>query len=211
MVIRAVIQPNVSIATVALHYRLNANLLRSWLAAQEERDAAEATREELNVSSPEFVPRQMQNGVAGTMHIEIEVRARRRSRCAGRCRPRATAQRGCRGVLENARPRSWALIRSAQLNGHDPLDYLKIPWTRNAGSSTRRSVAEIARSHEVNANQLFDWRKQYLDGRLGVNGREYALLPVTVNEASDGGVAEPAASPPAASAPGQDTHPVATR
>jgi transposase len=77
--------------------------------------------------------------------------------------------------------------------------------------SSGRSVAEIARSHEVNANQLFDWRKQYLDGRLGVNGREYALLPVTVNEASDGGVAEPAASPPAASAPGQDTYPVATR
>jgi transposase len=39
----------------------------------------------------------------------------------------------------------------------------------------------------VNANQLFNWRKQYPDGRLGVNGRECALLPVTVNEASDGG------------------------
>jgi hypothetical protein len=67
-------QPNVSIAAVALHYRLNAKLLRSWVAAQEERDAAEAARKELNVSSPEFVPLQMQNGVAGAMHIEIEVR-----------------------------------------------------------------------------------------------------------------------------------------
>jgi transposase len=55
----------------------------------------------------------------------------------------------------------------------------------------------------VNANQLFNWRKQYPDGRLGVNGRECALLPVTVNEASDGGGAKPAASPPAASAPGK--------
>ncbi|MEX3935788.1 hypothetical protein AB4Y32_28975 [Paraburkholderia phymatum] len=29
-------QPNVSIAAVALHYQLNANLLRRWVAAQEE-------------------------------------------------------------------------------------------------------------------------------------------------------------------------------
>ena len=69
--------------------------------------------------------------------------------------------------------------------------------------SSERSVAEIARSHELNANQLFDWRKQYLDGRLGASGRECALLPVTVNEASDTGVAEPAASLPAAPAPGK--------
>ena len=69
--------------------------------------------------------------------------------------------------------------------------------------SSGRSVAEIARSHELNANQLFDWRKQYLDGRLGVNGRACALLPVTVDEASDSSAAEPAASPPSAPAPGK--------
>lgn len=68
--------------------------------------------------------------------------------------------------------------------------------------SSGRSVAEIARSHEVNANQLFDWRKQYLDGRLGVNGRECALLPVTVNAASDSGATEPDASTRSAQAPG---------
>ncbi|MCG1055571.1 transposase [Mycetohabitans sp. B5] len=32
-VIRAAMQPNVSIAAVALHYQLNANLLRRWVAA----------------------------------------------------------------------------------------------------------------------------------------------------------------------------------
>ncbi|MFM0069458.1 transposase [Paraburkholderia aspalathi] len=73
-VIRAAMQSNVSIAAVALHYRLNANLLRSWVAAQEERDAAEGARQELNISPPEFVPLQMHNGVAGATHIEIEVR-----------------------------------------------------------------------------------------------------------------------------------------
>jgi transposase-like protein len=74
MAIRAAMQPNVSLAAVALHYRLNANLLRSWVAAQEERDAAQAARQELNGPSPEFVPLQIQNGVARATHIEIEVR-----------------------------------------------------------------------------------------------------------------------------------------
>ncbi|MPW22949.1 transposase, partial [Paraburkholderia sp. CNPSo 3157] len=43
-VIRAAMQPNVSIAAVALHYQLNANLLRRWVAAQEEQDAAREAR-----------------------------------------------------------------------------------------------------------------------------------------------------------------------
>ncbi|MDP9651506.1 IS66-like element accessory protein TnpA [Paraburkholderia caledonica] len=67
--------------------------------------------------------------------------------------------------------------------------------------SSMRSVVEIARSHEMNANQVFDWRKQYLEGRLGVNGRECALLPVTVNEVNDSNVDEAAACPPAAPSP----------
>lgn len=33
-VIRAAMQPNVSIAAVALHYQLNANLLRRWVVAR---------------------------------------------------------------------------------------------------------------------------------------------------------------------------------
>ncbi|WP_459909651.1 IS66-like element accessory protein TnpA [Caballeronia sp. HLA56] len=68
--------------------------------------------------------------------------------------------------------------------------------------SSGRSVAEIARSHEVNANQVFDWRKQYLEGRLGAVERGCALLPVTVNEPSDSGVVEPAASKSSAPALG---------
>ncbi|WP_085513239.1 transposase [Burkholderia pseudomallei] len=73
-VIRAAMQPNVSIAAVALHYRLNANLLRGWVAAQEERDAAEAARRELDAPSPEFVPLQLQGPAADAGHIELEVR-----------------------------------------------------------------------------------------------------------------------------------------
>jgi transposase len=75
-VIRAAMQPNVSIAAVALHYRLNANLVRSWVSAQEERDTQDVARQELNASPSEFVPLQLDgpDAATGTMHIEIEVR-----------------------------------------------------------------------------------------------------------------------------------------
>ena len=43
------------------------------------------------------------------------------------------------------------------------------------------SVARVARSHAVNANQVFYWRKKYREGRLG-KGRSGNLLPVTVSE-----------------------------
>src|SRR5215472_13262142 len=42
------------------------------------------------------------------------------------------------------------------------------------------SVARIARTHGVNANQVFYWRKLYKGGRLGTP----ALLPVTVTSES---------------------------
>ncbi|AMM13140.1 hypothetical protein AX768_02450 [Burkholderia sp. PAMC 28687] len=35
-----------------------------------------------------------------------------------------------------------------------------------------RSVAQAARAHQVNANQVFDWRKQYHQGLLGTDGKD---------------------------------------
>ena len=43
------------------------------------------------------------------------------------------------------------------------------------------SVARVARRHAVNANQVFYWRKQYREGRLG-KGRSSNLLPVAVSD-----------------------------
>jgi transposase len=45
------------------------------------------------------------------------------------------------------------------------------------------SVARVARAHEVNANQVFAWRRLYRKGRLG-NARQspIRLLPVTVTD-----------------------------
>ena len=41
------------------------------------------------------------------------------------------------------------------------------------------SVARVARRHEVNANQVFYWRRLYREGRLG--GSSGQLLPVKVS------------------------------
>jgi len=45
------------------------------------------------------------------------------------------------------------------------------------------SVARVARRHAVNANQVFYWRKQYREGRLG-KGRSSTLLPVAVSDST---------------------------
>jgi len=44
------------------------------------------------------------------------------------------------------------------------------------------SVAVIARRHDVNANQVFYWRKLYREGRLDVEPAAAPLLPVRVAE-----------------------------
>lgn len=47
------------------------------------------------------------------------------------------------------------------------------------------SIAQVAREHGVNANQLHSWRRLYQAGRLGAQSAPATLLPVRV-------VAEPA-------------------
>ncbi|WP_408337960.1 transposase [Paraburkholderia sp. RL17-337-BIB-A] len=54
--------------------------------------------------------------------------------------------------------------------------------------SCGRSVAEIARAHEVNANPVFDWRRQYHVGRLGSAVHDCTLLPVIVHDPEDSAV-----------------------
>ena len=46
---------------------------------------------------------------------------------------------------------------------------------------TGASVARVARRHGIDANQVFYWRKQHSEGRLG-KGRPDNLLAVTVSE-----------------------------
>jgi transposase len=53
------------------------------------------------------------------------------------------------------------------------------------------SVSRVARRHDVNANQLFYWRKLYREGRLG-SGAPTPLLPVKVSEGQPAEAARPA-------------------
>jgi transposase len=47
------------------------------------------------------------------------------------------------------------------------------------------SVSLVARAHNVNANQVFFWRRQYREGLLDVAEPSNALLPVTVSDATE--------------------------
>jgi transposase len=75
---------------------------------------------------------------------------------------------------------------SRQAATQEPAPAKRQPWTikqkRQIVEETLvpgASVAKVARSHGVNANQVFYWRKQHLAGRLG-NSSSLKLLPVTV-------------------------------
>jgi transposase len=76
-VIRAAMQPNVSIAAVALHFQLNANLLHRWVAAQEEQDLAREARQSVSVPPAQFVPLQLEAPGAMPASTEIQIEVRR--------------------------------------------------------------------------------------------------------------------------------------
>ncbi|CAB3809310.1 hypothetical protein LMG28138_06094 [Pararobbsia alpina] len=83
-------QPGVSIAAVALHYRMNANLLRRWLKAQEERSAAPALSG-ATIPAAEFVPLQLCDAKSSEVSQDIVVELRR----------------GASGHVALARERCW--------------------------------------------------------------------------------------------------------
>jgi transposase len=64
------------------------------------------------------------------------------------------------------------------------------------------SVAKVALRHGVNANQVFQWRRLYRDGKLGTApANAIKLLPVSVAEDEDLAESEPlAVIPPSAGA-----------
>ncbi len=45
------------------------------------------------------------------------------------------------------------------------------------------SVSQIARAHDVNANQVFRWRKLYREGRLEIRQGANALVAVRISDA----------------------------
>ena len=80
-VVAACRKPRVSIAAVALDYRLNANLVRRWVVAEEQAPCAKpvattiASASPLPVESRAFIPLQMESSaVTTTQEITIELR-----------------------------------------------------------------------------------------------------------------------------------------
>jgi transposase len=72
-VVSACMRPGISLAAVALHYRINANLLRRWVAAREAKDVvAGSAGASANVA--EFVPVPL---IASAPAQEIVVELRR--------------------------------------------------------------------------------------------------------------------------------------
>lgn len=45
------------------------------------------------------------------------------------------------------------------------------------------SVSQVARAHDVNANQVFHWRRQYRAGWFDEEKKSTALLPVKISAA----------------------------
>jgi transposase len=91
---------------------------------------------------------------------------------------------------------------------HHPDNRYAPPTERPAAKQTRRrytiaqkremveatleygqSVSVVARHYDVNANQLFRWRKQYRDGLLG-EAPDVKLLPVEVSETREPAVGD---------------------
>jgi transposase len=62
------------------------------------------------------------------------------------------------------------------------------------------SVAKVALRHGVNANQVFQWRRLYRDGKLGTApAKAIKLLPVSVAEDEELAKPEPVEVVPASS------------
>jgi transposase len=77
MVVRAAMQPHVSIAAVALHYRLNANLLRRWVVAARQGAGVQPAPDEAPPSAAAFVALQLQAPAVATDRGEIRIEVSR--------------------------------------------------------------------------------------------------------------------------------------
>ena len=75
--VNACMRPGISIAAVALHHRLNANLLRRWVSDREELAVADQARQAMTVSPAEFVPLQLPPPTSAPAMQDIVIEVRR--------------------------------------------------------------------------------------------------------------------------------------
>ena len=75
------------------------------------------------------------------------------------------------------------IIRPAKRSGyrHHPVEFKRAVVQQSLTTGT--SVSLIAREHNVNANQVFAWRRQFKEGLLdSASDRDCKLLPLTLAE-----------------------------
>lgn len=77
LAVNACMRPGISIAAVALHHRLNANLLRRWVSDREELAVADQARQAMTVSPAEFVPLQLPPPTSAPAMQDIVIEVRR--------------------------------------------------------------------------------------------------------------------------------------
>lgn len=114
--VSACMQPGISIAAVALHYRLNANLLRRRVAVHEELDGAARARHATAVSLPEFVPLQLPAPVSAPVEQDIVIEVRRGAAIITLRWPGSAAAHwpiGCRAGCDDSHRRHLAGHRTA--------------------------------------------------------------------------------------------------
>ena len=75
--VNACMRPGISIAAVALHHRLNANLLRRWISDQEELAVTDQARQAMTVSPAEFIPLQLPAPASALAVQDIVIEVRR--------------------------------------------------------------------------------------------------------------------------------------
>lgn len=90
-VIQACLQPGVSTAAVALHYRLNANMVRAWVTAQAGTAHPRPAREATSLPVGEFVPVQMAPAREPATMADIVIEVRRGASTVTIRWPRAAA------------------------------------------------------------------------------------------------------------------------
>lgn len=76
-VVQACLQPGVSVAAIALHHGLNANLLRRWVAAHEVREVAAPGHEPMLRPAAQFVPLALQAPAVPPALPDIVIELRR--------------------------------------------------------------------------------------------------------------------------------------
>ena len=148
--VKACLQPGVSVAAVALHYRLNANMLRTWVTAHEralaeQHRAANAAPAAEFVALPMAVPHETSALPSTSLHIRINL---------------ATVSRFKLATPTRQKVATHSHFKIATLRRAGVRDEPVIDKARNSNAASRQHPQTSRRLRAVDRNKdfTFDWR-----------------------------------------------------